>query len=75
MKIKSNSVVAVLDSGAAVSIITKKLVNKLELKIQEKSFIVVVTVTGAKTRALEKINNVKIILQDVIIPSILQVIE
>ncbi|CAG8641505.1 1147_t:CDS:2, partial [Cetraspora pellucida] len=73
--IKGNPVVIVLDSGAGISIMTKKLVNKLKLKIQEKSSTVVVTMTGARTRALGKITNLNIMIQNTIIPSTVQVIE
>ncbi|CAG8522358.1 5962_t:CDS:2, partial [Scutellospora calospora] len=75
VRIKGNPVVAVLDSSAAVSIMTKKLVDKLRLKILEKSSTVVVTATGAKTRALGKIKDLRITIQNTIIPSTVQVIE
>ncbi|CAG8549549.1 18030_t:CDS:2 [Cetraspora pellucida] len=62
-------------SLAAVSIMTKKLMDRLGLHIQKKSSTVVVTATGAKTRALGKINRVKIAIQDAVIPSDFQIIE
>ncbi|CAG8652069.1 3853_t:CDS:2 [Acaulospora morrowiae] len=48
------TVVATLDIGAAVSIITKKLLDKLHLEINEKSTSVIITVNGMRERTLEK---------------------
>ncbi|CAG8766085.1 3997_t:CDS:2, partial [Cetraspora pellucida] len=43
VRVKKNPILAVLDSGAAVSIISKRLMNKLGLTIQEPSTAIVVT--------------------------------
>ena len=43
VNIKRNSVVAIIDTGAAVSIMTKKLMKKLGLTIQEASQVIIVT--------------------------------
>src|SRR5260364_235263 len=75
VRIKGNPVVAILDSGAAVSIITKKLMDKIGLEIDQPSRTVVVTANGNRTKALGIVTNVKITIQDLIIPIRLQVIE
>lgn len=75
IRIKGNPIRAVLDSGAAVSIITKKLMDKLKLKIDKPSSTVVITATGTRTRALGQIEDVKIAIQDILLPSTFQVIE
>ncbi|CAG8770915.1 15518_t:CDS:1, partial [Gigaspora rosea] len=45
-------VMAVLDSEAAVSIISRRLFDKLQLRIDEESTTMVVTATGSKTKTL-----------------------
>ena len=52
VRIRNNPVVAVLDSGATVSIIINKLRKKLELTINGSSKVIVVTANGARQRAL-----------------------
>ncbi|CAG8617788.1 5775_t:CDS:2, partial [Cetraspora pellucida] len=46
---------AVLDSGAAVSIISKKLLDKIGLKINDEAVTIVVMAMGAKAKILEKV--------------------
>ena len=75
VRIKGNPVIAVLDSGAAVSIITNKLMKKIGLKIKDSSNVFVVTANGTKTRALGKIPDLQIALQTLAVPITLQVIE
>ena len=75
IQIKRDPVVAILDSGAAVSIITKRLMDKLQLEMDTSSRTVVVTADGTKTRALGQISNLNIFIQDLVIPIQLQVIE
>jgi hypothetical protein len=48
VRIKRNSVTAVLDSGAAVSIITNSLRKKLDLSIDRASNVVVITANGTR---------------------------
>ena len=62
VNIKGQQVIAVLDSGAAVSIITAKLMRKLGLRIDRDSKTIVVTANGAREKALGTIINVKITL-------------
>ena len=73
--IKGNPIKAVLDSGAAVSIITNKLRRKLGIPIDVDSKVVVITANGIRERALGQINHVNINIQDIQIPMNLQVID
>ncbi|CAG8752705.1 742_t:CDS:2, partial [Cetraspora pellucida] len=75
MYIGDEPVVAILDTGAAVSIITKRLADHLELRINEESKTVVVIATGARERTLGKITKVNINILNVRIPTALQVLE
>ena len=75
IRIRGNPVVAILDSGAAVSIITAKLMRKLGLQIEKPSKTIVVIANRNRTKALEIIPDVKITIQDIIISINLQVIE
>ena len=75
IRIKGNPVVAILDSGAAVSIITAKLMKRLGLQISGPSKTIVITANGSRSKALGVIENVKITIQDIIIPINLRVIE
>ncbi|CAG8728294.1 8898_t:CDS:1 [Acaulospora morrowiae] len=75
MKIRNKPVVAVLDSGAAVSIMSKKLLTKLRLQISEPSNAVVVTANGTRERALGKLKNVALQLGRITVPTDFQVIE
>ena len=74
VNIREQSVVAILDSGAAVSIITAKLMKRLGLKINQHSKTIVITASGAREKALGSITDVKITFQDIVIPIDLQVI-
>ncbi|KAF0476151.1 gag-pol fusion protein [Gigaspora margarita] len=75
IRIKGNSVTAVLDSGAAVSIITKRLIKNLGLEIDSLLKIVVVIMNRTKERAIGQINKVNIIVHNIMVPMKLQVIE
>ena len=55
VRIKGNPVIAILDSGAAVSIITNKLMYKLGLEPDTPSKTIVVTANGNRVRALGQI--------------------
>jgi len=46
IKIKKNPVTAIIDTGAAVSIMTHKLMKKLGLDIDEPSQIIIITANG-----------------------------
>lgn len=75
VRIKRNPIAAILDSGAAVSIITDKLRRKLGLAIDGPSSIIVITANGTKQRALGEIKSVGIAVEHLLIPMKLQVIE
>src|SRR5215216_2506286 len=75
VNIKRNSVVAIIDTGAAVSIMTKKLMKKLGLTIQEASQVIIVTANGQRERALGVIKNVPLIIHEILIKTTFQVIE
>jgi len=75
VQINQQNIQAILDSGAAISIITSSLAKRLRLKIDEASKIIINTANGKRARALGKINTVKIIIGSIRMPITLQVIE
>src|SRR3954453_8888742 len=75
IQINHSNVQAILDSGAAISIIISSLVKRLHLRIDEPSKIIINTANGKRARALEKINTVKMMIGSIRIPITLQVIE
>src|SRR5688572_20674369 len=75
VRIKGNPVNAVLDSGAAVSIITKSLKNKLGLTINRSLNVIVITANGTRQRALGQIDSVNIAVQNLLVPMKLLVID
>ena len=66
---------AVIDSGAATSIITKKLMDKLGYKVDEPSKLVIVTADGSRIRSLGKITRVPLELEGEYIPTTFQVLD
>ena len=48
VKIKSNPIKAIINTGAAISIITRSLMKKLNLKIEEASKIIVIIANGKR---------------------------
>ena len=75
VRIRNNPIAAVLDSGAAVSIITERLRQQLGLKIDRPSKIIIITANGTKQRALGEIQSVGIAIKTLLVPMKLQVIE
>ncbi|CAG8658745.1 8839_t:CDS:2 [Acaulospora morrowiae] len=75
VKIRNKPVVAVLNSGAAVSIMSKKLFTKLGLQISEPSNAVVITANRTRERALGKLKDVALQLGRITVPTDFQVIE
>src|SRR3989337_1001910 len=73
--IKLNPIKAIVDTGTAVSIITRPLMKKLGLKIDSPSKIVVVIANGKKERALGKIHDVPLVIGGILTPITLEVIE
>jgi hypothetical protein len=66
---------AIVDSGAATSIITKALLDKLRLEINHSSKMIVVTANGARTRSLGIIDNVPVNIGKIQILTSFQVLE
>ncbi|CAG8789936.1 20705_t:CDS:2, partial [Dentiscutata erythropus] len=61
VKIKGTPVIAILDSGAAMSIITNKLIKRLGLAPTKESKTVVVTANSGRSKALGIVENIKIV--------------
>ncbi|CAG8519772.1 10304_t:CDS:2 [Cetraspora pellucida] len=68
IQIKNNSILVILDSGAAVSILSKKLIDKLRLKIEEPLNAIVVITNRSREQALEKIENVRLAVRSILVP-------
>ena len=68
-------VTAIIDSGAATSIITHRLMKKLGYNISEPSKIVVVTTDGSKVKPLGVINGFPISINYLKIPTTVEVLE
>ena len=75
MKIRSQPVNAILDSGAAVCVITKTLADKLHLDITQASNTIIVTADGTRKRALGQIPKVSVMVQDILILTTFHVID
>src|SRR5439155_9990600 len=66
---------AIVNSRAATSIMTKKLMDKLGYKINELSKLTIVTTNGSLIRSLGKINWVPLELEDEFISTTFQVLN
>ncbi len=75
VRIKSNPVKAIVDTEAAISIITKPLIKKLELRIDSPLKIIVVIANRKKERALGQIHNIPLVIQGILVPVTLQIID
>ena len=75
MRYKLNPIEVILDSGAAACIISTTLANKLKIKPNKSSDILVVTADGQKKWSLGIITSVPLILQGIQFTVDLQVIE
>ena len=69
------AVTAVVDSGAATSIITKSLMKKLNYSPNKPSKLVIVTANGARIKALGEVSNLPININYLKIPTNVQVLE
>ena len=69
VRIKNEPVYAILDSGAAICVITKGLADKLKLKITKPSRTIVVIANGTKVKALGQIEQVPLALHSLLIPT------
>ena len=75
IRIRGEPVHAILDSGAAVCVITKVLARKLRLEINKPSNTIVVTADGTRSRALGQIEKVPIAIQSLLVPTTFHVID
>jgi predicted aspartyl protease len=75
IKVDGNSIAVVIDSGAAASIITKRLMNKLGYTIDRKSNLVIVTANGAKVHSLGEISSLAVTLRNLTIGTPVQVLD
>ena len=75
LRINGKAQTAIIDSGAATSIITKPLLNRLGYKVDKASKLVVVTANGARTKSLGIVNNIPLAFGKIIILTSFQVLE
>ena len=75
LRINGKAQTAIIDSGAATSIITKPLLNRLGYKVDKTSKLVVVTANGARTKSLGIVSNVPIAFGKITILTSFQVLE
>jgi predicted aspartyl protease len=75
VRIKGEPVYAILDSGAAVCVITKSFARKLKLEITKPSNTIVVTADGSRNRALGQIERVPLAIQSLLISTSFHVID
>ena len=73
--INREPIIAVVDSGAATSIITDTLLNNLGYNIARSSKLIIVTANGHRVRALGAVDNLPIQLNNTIIASTVNVIS
>src|SRR5205814_2938042 len=66
---------AIVDSGAATSILTKTLLDRLEYNVDKPSKLVVVTANGARTKSLKVVSHLPITLGKIDTPTSFQVLE
>jgi len=74
-KIEDVEIEAIIDSGAAISVITRGLMEELGYKINKPSKMVMVTADGKKSRSLGKIINIKLTLEGVDTSTNVEVME
>src|SRR3989440_311994 len=75
LRINGRSQTAIVDSGAATSIITKALLNKLDCRIDRPSKLIVVTANGARTKSLGIVSNLPVTIGKINISTSFQVLE
>src|ERR1700733_755614 len=75
LKINNRDIEVIIDSGAAISVITEKLRKELSLKIIGKSDITCTLANGGKIASLGKVNTEIEIYEKLVIPITLDVIE
>ena len=75
LRIGRKAQTTIIDSGAATSIITKALLDRLGYDIDRVSKMIVVTANGARTRSLGIVDNVPVVIGRIEIPTSFQVLE
>ena len=75
LRINGRAQTAIVDSGAATSIITKALLNKLDCRIDRPSKLIVVTANGARTKSLGIVSNLLVTIGKINISTSFQVLE
>src|SRR5581483_6356928 len=75
LRINGKAQTAIVDSGAATSIITKTLLDRLEFEVDSPSKLVVVTANGARTKSLGIVSNLPVTIGRINIPTSFQVLE
>jgi hypothetical protein len=68
-------ITVVIDSGAAVSIMTKAMMKRLKLNIEGPSDFVILTANGTKVRSLGEIRNLPLVIRGLIVRTHVQVID
>ena len=74
LRVNEKAVNVVIDSGAATSIITKTLLDQLNLGIERNSKLVVVTANGDRTKSLGIVDNVPVVIGKITILTSFQVL-
>src|SRR4051812_18166020 len=72
LKIGRKAQTAIIDSGAATSIVTKVLLDRLGYDIDRPSKMIVVSANGVRTRSLGIVDNLPVILGKIVIPTSFQ---
>jgi hypothetical protein len=75
LRIEGRTHTAVVDSGAATSIITRPLLDRFEKNINRPSKLIVVTANGTRTRSLGIVDNININVGKLDFPTSFQVLE
>ena len=75
LRIKGKAQTGIIDSGAATSIITKSLLDRLGYEVNRPSKLVVVTANGARTKSLGVAANIPVTLGKISILTSFQVLE
>ncbi|CAG8681885.1 6365_t:CDS:2 [Cetraspora pellucida] len=75
IRIKENYIVPMLNSSATISIMSNKIIEKLQLKIDEPSTTMIIISNGARVRALGKIINLKLVISSLVVSTTFQIIK
>ena len=75
VQVEGKSVKATIDSGAATSVMTSKLMKRLEEEIDSPSKIIITTITGDSKRSLGVITKLRVKVNGILTPIDVEVIE